>query len=329
MEHYCTLFSINYLPLGMALHASLEKHAAPYTLWVLCMDEEVEHALVALALPSVRWIPLREFEAMFPRLQAVRPNRAFGEYCWNCTPFLPEAVFRKAPEVPRVTYLCADVYLFAPLDGVLREFEASGADTMVTEHGFSAGMEDPEGGRFCVQLLPFKNNVGALEILSWWQERCLEWCHAWREPGRFGDQKYLERWPDLFGNRVHILSDISLTLACWNINRFWGGGVPRGIYHFHGLRLFADGEAMLYPSEYVVKIPLGGLWSIYLPYVQALREAWTSCRAHGVVFHHPPAPHPSFFVLRRFRRFLLRIQCWVRVDRSPWLSFCGWSPFGK
>ena len=50
MEHYVTLFNNLFLPQGLALHASMERHAGTYTLWILCMDNETHDFLAQLAL---------------------------------------------------------------------------------------------------------------------------------------------------------------------------------------------------------------------------------------------------------------------------------------
>ena len=31
-----------------------------------------------------------------------------------------------------------------------------------------------------------------LKALKWWRDRCLEWCYARIEDGKFGDQFYIE-----------------------------------------------------------------------------------------------------------------------------------------
>jgi hypothetical protein len=328
MEHYCTLFDLNYLPLGMALHNSLLRTGGDFQLWILCMDDGVEAALRKLDLPRIRLLPLRDLEAMFPALMDVRTTRSHGEYCWTSTPFLPEAVLRIAPEISRVTYVDADIFFFGSPTQILSEFEQSKAHVLLTEHDYTPDQDNTETtGRFCVQLMPFSNSDKALEILRWWQGKCLQCCTSEVGGETFGDQKYLDEWPSRFGDSIHILRNVELTLGPWNVRHLWKGGSPKGSYHFSGLRIFAGGETMMSPAEHTVAIPLCGMRNIYLPYAKALREAWRTCQKHGIVFHLPPAPRNSFLVLRRLRRLLLRIQCWTRIDRSPWLSICGWTPF--
>lgn len=330
MEHYCTLFDQGYLPLGMALHRSLERTAGDFQLWIACMDENVERDLARLGLEHVRLIPFRDLESRFPALLEAKRNRSHGEYCWTVTPFLPEMVLHLDPGASRVTYVDADLYFFGSPRPIFEEFARSGAHVLVTEHAYSPDADHTDSaGRFNVQFLPFDRSPKAFEILAWWQSRCLGLCTSDSASGSYGDQKYLDEWPSLFGDAVHVLSDPGLTLGPWNVRHRWKGGTPRGCYHFSGLRIFAGGEAMLFPSAHPFVIPFRAMWCIYVPYLRELSAAWAECRARGVRLDLGPAPRKSFFLVRRLGRFLLRIQWWVRIDGSSWGSFLGWTPFAK
>ena len=99
MEHFVTLFDSFFLPQGVALHLSLQRHAGPHTLWVVCVDDEAHDVLSRLKLPNVK--PMRLAELETPDLLRVKPGRTRGEYCWTLTPFAPRFVFEAAPEAVR------------------------------------------------------------------------------------------------------------------------------------------------------------------------------------------------------------------------------------
>lgn len=251
VEHFVTLFDNNFLPIGLCLHASLLEHGHPFHLWILCMDELAEQNLQKLALLHVSLIPLREIEDA--RLLEVKPARSRGEYCWTLTPFTPQFVFDRNPEVKQVTYLDADMFFFASPKLLLDEFEHSGKQVLITEHAYDPRYERfgraRRGGRFCVQFITFKRSLEAEKIMRWWQDRCLEWCYARVEEGKFGDQKYLDQWPELFGSEVHILSQKEKTLAPWNVayyEKLGHGQVTPIFYHFHGFRILSPNELLLY-----------------------------------------------------------------------------------
>jgi len=258
IEHFVTLFDNNFLPIGLCLHASLVEHGQPFNLWILCMDELVEQNLNRLALPHVSLIPLRDVED--DRLLAVKPTRTRGEYCWTLTPFTPQFVFERDPTATRVTYLDADLFFFASPQILLGEFAQSNKHVLLTEHAYDPRYERfgraKRSGRFCVQFMTFRRTPEAEKVMRWWQERCLEWCYARAEDGKFGDQKYLDQWPELFGAEVHILSQKERTLAPWNVayyEKLGNSQVAPVFYHFHGFRILSPRKLLLYSGYRVGK----------------------------------------------------------------------------
>jgi hypothetical protein len=267
MEHYVTLFDSSFAPQGLALHRSLQRHAGDHTLWVICMDEQVEQTLRDLSLPDVRPIPIREVED--DALRGLKAHRSKSEYCWTLTPFSFDAVLQRDPSAARVTYIDADVWLMDDPSPVFRGFEASGAAVQITEHAYSPHHDrTATSGRYCVQFLTMDRDASQ-PVRRWWQERCIEWCFARVEPGRFGDQKYLDDWPKRFGPLVHVTADRSWFQAPWNADRFpYSEGVA---YHFHGLRLLSDNRVRLTHPAYRLSGPHRAY--VYSAYLRDLAES--------------------------------------------------------
>lgn len=218
-EHFVTLFDRNFLPSGICLYQSLSKTHKNFTLWVLCMDDEVWKQLNCLSFDNIRLIKLSEIET--DKLLALKKERTRVEYCWTLTPFTPKIVFEREPSIDRVTYIDADLYFFDTTTKIFDEFERSNSDVLITQHGYANRYDKSEkSGIYCVQFMVFKNTSEALRILNWWQEKCIEWCFNRCEDGKCGDQKYLDDWPERFGSAIHVLKNLSLTLAPWNLERF-------------------------------------------------------------------------------------------------------------
>jgi len=279
MEHFCTLFDSGFLPQGLALYASLRRHANPFVLWVLCMDEVVENVFKRLAFPEVRCISLQSIET--PQLLSVKEGRSGGEYCWTLTPFLPKAVMDLDPTAQRVTYIDADCYFFNDPRMIFQEMDDAKKDALITSHDYMPQYDQSAtSGIFCVQFMPFRRTDSGLAILSWWQERCLDWCFARFEDGKFGDQKYLDHWPELFPHAVHVLQKTQLTLAPWNALRYFDAANRKHfcMYHFQNLRVFRQGRVFLNNCYY---LPRSIITQFYQPYVKELSNGMELVRHVG------------------------------------------------
>jgi hypothetical protein len=264
LEHYVTLFDSAFLPQGLALHASMRRHAGAFSLWVLCMDEEVKASLDAMAIPSVKAIKLSDVET--EELLAIKSGRNRAEYCWTLTPFTPKIVFDRDPQAERVTYVDADMYLLKSPAPIFDEFRASGKAVMITDHAYDAEYDaSATSGQYCVQFMTFVR--GSSEgVRQWWQDRCVEWCFDRIEDGKLGDQKYLDDWPTRFPESVHVLSQIDVLLAPWNAKRF---PYSRAIaWHFQGFRLLGNNRALLHRGYSVPDIVDQ---MVYGPYLQELK----------------------------------------------------------
>lgn len=292
MEHFVTLFDSLFLPQGLALHTSMRRKVADFQMWILCVDDAAHDVLSRLELPSVRLIRLSAVET--PELLAVKPGRSNGEYCWTLTPFAPRFVFEADPAVRRVTYLDADLWFLKSPEPILGEFDASGAGTLITDHAYAPEFDQSErSGQYCVQFMTFHRDHGE-EVRRWWEERCIEWCFARFEDERFGDQKYLNDWPQRFGKLVHVLQRQELAQAPWNATRFpYSQAV---FYHFQGLRLLPGRRidlGLIYPLHEPVRR------HVYAPYIADLRAGIEALRAMG--FEPKPqgaAPGPMALLRR-------------------------------
>jgi hypothetical protein len=301
MEHYVTLFDAGFLPSGLCLHSSLMKHAPHFTLWIVCMDKKVEQQLAELNLSQVKLIPLEMAEN--DSLLSVKKDRSKGEYCWTMTPFTPEIVFKLAPEAKRVTYLDADLFFYDNPACFFEEFEKSHKDVLITEHGFAPEYAHWEeaSGRFCVQFLTFNNTPEAFKVMRWWQEACIDWCYARIEKDRFGDQKYLNQWPGLFGEHVHILAQVHRTLAPWNVSFYMANQTQAPVfYHFHSLRLAGKKIVRLYEGYQISNQSM----LLYRAYIRTLQEKLKLLNMQQMDIPYFPEKISLFMLLRRCRDLL-------------------------
>jgi hypothetical protein len=176
MEHFVTLFDSLFLPQGLALHMSMERHIKDYTLWILCVDDEVYDSLTKLNLDNVRLLKLSELET--PELLAVKPTRTKGEYCWTLTPFSLRFVFEADASLKRVTYLDADMWFRKNPAPIFREFDVSEKHVLITDHNYAPEYDaSAKSGQYCVQFMTFNRDGGEV-VRKWCEKRCIEWCFA-------------------------------------------------------------------------------------------------------------------------------------------------------
>ncbi|MCX6138242.1 MAG: glycosyl transferase [Ignavibacteriales bacterium] len=248
---FCTLFDSNYLSRGLTLYYSLERVCPEFHLYIFAFDERSDRVLRALNLPHATIVPLREFED--ERLLAIKGTRSRAEYCWTCTSSTILHVLERYQE-PMCTYLDADMMFFSSPQPL---FDELGSDSVIiTEHRYTPRYDKSIlSGKYCVQFVTFRRDERGLKALRWWRERCLEWCYARYEDGKFGDQLYLDDWTDRFEG-IHVLRHLGGGMAAWNVQQYRihsgkNGLVGREIksgeefdvifYHFHYVRFFVNG----------------------------------------------------------------------------------------
>lgn len=302
MEHYCTLFDLGFLPQGLALHDSLCQHAEPFTLWVLSLDQATQVALETLALPGVRVLALSDCETT--ELRAARANRTYGEYCWALGSQLFSFVFDRDRTVGRLTYLDADVFFFASPAPFFTELEQSGKSVLITEHAFAPTYAHYSEtlGRYCVQFVTFTNEPASIDLLTRWQRQTLESSGA--KGAMFGDQQYLDAWPEEFGQLVHVLDHRDRTLAPWNADYIAGSSAEWRpvLYHFHSYR---RGGSRL--TQWCHGYPLRHqrVRALYLSYQAVVEESLARLRSAGITTRAQGLQWRGVAGLRLLRSLLL------------------------
>ena len=268
MTNHCTLFDKNYLLYGLALHASLLRHAAPFRLFMLAMDETCEAALRTLALEHVVVVPLEH--VITERYAFVRERMSFGQMCWTSQPLLCRHVLDNFG-AESVTYLESDSYFFAPPE---RLFEEVGAGSVsLVPHAYAPGDDrTATSGIYCVQFNLFRGDAEGRRFLDLWEEACLRYDRS--RTGYYPGQLCMDDWPSR-SSAVCVVRNKGAGVAPWNVSRYLVAGtrdaptvdgVPVVFYHFHELAFMQSGEFFL--SSY--PIPPAARELIYGPYVDEL-----------------------------------------------------------
>lgn len=285
-----TLFYANYAAKGVALCRSLVRVCEDCHVYVFAMDDECFSLLQSLNLPKTTILSLSDLEKFYPNLLLDKKNRNKGEYSWTCKgPSMLYCIEKY--RLKDITYLDADLYFMK--DPSPMYLENLTADVMLTDHRYTEQYNLADtNGRYCAGYMYFKATKNGMKILKWWTDLCIEWCYGKHEPGRFGDQKYLDLFHQRFEN-VHDIEHIGFC-APWNIQQYQVMSEKGGIkvklndklgdlifYHFHFVRNQDMGkynEFQLGPYKFDAETIL----HIYKPYMNEIEDFTRECDNKGV-----------------------------------------------
>ncbi len=275
-RNFCTLYDARYMAKGLAMYESLVKHSSePFTLHVLCMDDQTERILTELALPNMHVMTLTGFERAM-KLGEIRERRTWAEYCWGCASNLMEYMLPWMPD-DGITYLDSDILFFSDPKVI---FDEVGARSIgITPHRFSPKEELRLGknGKFNVGIVVARNSETGRKCIARWAAQCREQCSA--EVG-CGDQQYLDLWPELYGYECCEIENLGVNLGPWSLDHLGVdvvGGIPVVFnqklsvvddlvaYHFHE---FVDHKYLTGYALQQVHLDV-----IYWPYIAALQDS--------------------------------------------------------
>ncbi len=243
------------------------------------MDSATHDTLDELNLPEIQLIALDEFERGDESLLGAKQNRSLLEYYFTCTPSLPLFILRNHPQVDLITYLDADLFFYSDPSPL---FAQMGVESVaIIGHRFPQSLQHLHAlGIYNVGWLSFRRDEHAHQCLSWWRERCNEWCCDHPDNGRFADQKYLDDWPTRFKG-VIVLLHKGANLAPWNLanhqlklkaKRPWVEDQPLIFFHFHSLRRITERLFDTNLAHYNVALSAFVRREIYAPYLRTLQE---------------------------------------------------------
>jgi len=231
--------------------------------------------LQKLELKNVTLVSLEQFEDK--ELLRIKIERTRQEYCWTCTPSTVLYILNNYSHVDAVTYLDADLMFFSSPEPIFRE--AGNASIIITEHRYLPEFDQSkDSGIYNVQFVTFRHDSEGLKAVTWWRDRCNEWCYARCEDGKFGDQKYLDDWLNRFRG-VHVVNHLGAGLAPWNAYQYNIHKTKSSIfveddllifYHFHKLILHHFNIA--YIGIYPIKEEI--LKYIYDEYLKLIDQAY-------------------------------------------------------
>lgn len=319
MLNFCTLYNSNYSAKGLAMYYSLLRHCKSFHLYIFAFDDLLVGALNKMQLEHVTVVTLKEFED--EELLRIKPTRTAGEYCWTCS----NSTILYCLEhynLDHCTYIDADLYFYSDPQVLIDEMGEK--DVSIIPHRYTPQYDQSNtSGEYCVQFMTFKNTPRGMEVLRWWRERCIEWCYARCEDGKFGDQKYLDDWMSRF-DCVCELQNLGGGVAPWNQQQYsfkkdsdkivgreknTGKKFALVFYHYHNFKSFASGSCRNYVGAMWYALPEDVRKLLYIPYAREHSRCYyvmknVDSRIDGMATS--PAEYSNFFGwLKKWRRHRL------------------------
>lgn len=273
MMNFCTLFDSYYLHKGLALYLSLERVTQDFHLYVMAFDKNSYDKLNSFGFNHMTVELLDDFETR--ELKAVKPTRNKAEYCWTAGPSVIYHFLTKY-KLDKITYLDSDLFFLSSPDII--EQEAGDSSVVITEQGINEEAA-ARYGRYCVQYMTFRNDEDGLGALTWWRDKCIEWCFQKMEPTRYADQKYLDQFPKRWNN-VYVLQNLGAGIAPWNMHRYKytettllykGEEWPKVFFHMHGVVVTVN-NSILKASSVHHALNKEVIRYFYTPYAELMAE---------------------------------------------------------
>jgi len=277
MRYFCTYFDHRYLPQGMALYNSLKEHCPSFHLWILALSPECHEALRQFRPDHVTLLRLEDIENGDVDLLSAKQNRALVEYYFTLSPSLPLYILNHFDHVDMITYLDSDLFFFSNPEPIYDEIGLYSVG--IIAHRFPPRLKTLEKhGIYNVGWMSFRRDINGFACLQWYRDKCNEWCYDKIDGDRYADQKYLDKFGQLF-DQVHVIEHKGANLAPWNVDNYYiteregyiyVDEVPLIFFHFHGFKRvflsYYDSGFASYKSKFTKIIKN----RIFMPYLQVL-----------------------------------------------------------
>ena len=318
--NFCTLFDSYYLDKGIALYRSLDRVSEDFCIYIFCFDDKSYEILNAYNFPKAIILHHSCFET--DEYLERKKERSKAEYCWTCTSRIIEYVLDNY-DVDTCTYLDSDLYFYANPKCLFEEMDRAKADVTIVEHRFKddkfgRALEE-RNGKYCVQFNYFKNNENGRRVLTWWKEKCLEWCYDIPDPERMGDQKYLNTWTRDFKN-VHELQHLGGGVAPWNLEKYSfesidgydivmkdynGQKFPLVFYHFQNIRYMPGRLVNIKSQTHNRRLK----YAIYVPYLKETEEIRNELSVkYGIDFNPKKLVRSSNVIVGFLQRYFAALK---------------------
>jgi lipopolysaccharide biosynthesis glycosyltransferase len=252
-----TIVSRNYFAYARTLGASLTDSNPGISFHVLVVDRKDPAFAAQNADLRITWVE----DLDIPNFEHVAFKYDILELNTNVKPTF---VQRLLQSYDKAIYLDPDIFVYSSLEPIYDLLDEHGV--VLTPH-ITRPIDDDElpseqefmtSGIYNLGFAAFNRSPEAVDLLAWWERRCLTLAYNEQAQGLFVDQKWMDFAPSLCSTTA-ILREPQYNMAYWNMHErqiSWPDGVPYAngrplvFFHFSGLPPASDDRVSKYQTRF-------------------------------------------------------------------------------
>lgn len=220
---YFTLSDRNFLPRTLSMCRSLRQFESESRIIYFATEPITEVESLCFLELDIELFDVVDFLGENLVLQ-LKLERSLLEFMWTLPSVILSKILTSEKMSSDIVYLDADIFFFS--DPKVIWGEVALGNVSIVSHNFPDRLRDIflDSGEFNVSWVSIPNSEFGKEVARNWAENCLELCPEIpvSKNGRFayGDQKYLDYWPEDFGSRIQVIQNPGVGVAPWNYEKF-------------------------------------------------------------------------------------------------------------
>lgn len=212
----CCIFTIctkSYIGLAEVLGESLRDYGVKEDFVIVVVDHDVYQIKSSFGI-LVHARDFCGFEHNDWTTQTFKYNLV--EFCTSIKARCFSSLFAEGYD--KVVYFDPDILVFDDLTHILDKLDTH--DVVVTPHRLDCNHDVPSrGGLFNLGFLAVRRSPRALQMLTWWDERLIDYSFNDASRGYFTDQKWMDNLPLLVDTHLlAVLDHPGMNLAPWNLH---------------------------------------------------------------------------------------------------------------
>lgn len=220
---YFTLSDANFAPRTLAMLNSLRRFDSTSDIIFVTVGNFPENFASVFESIDVRIVNLDDLIEP-SKLDYIQGSRSYLSSLWTYPSILLDQFIGEQTGYSDIVYLDADLYFYG--DPNICWDEIPVGNIAIVRHNFSERLASafPESGEFNVSWVSIPTTDIGRRCAREWADECYELCpdvpveHLGRVV--YGDQRYLDTWPDKFRGALTIFKNPGVGLAPWNFENY-------------------------------------------------------------------------------------------------------------